>query len=275
MMGKMTTSKKLLMSMIISIVMTLVALSTVTFAWLALNKETHSDGMKLKVESSPNMIIGKTTSEVTSVTSPSESNYVTTFTDAAAAKKPAQHSSELEDGNWKHSTGLRYVTNTDNISTTTGVEKAGSLTYATASTSDFYVDFTVYIASTSAEIANQDLVATLTGSITSGNSGADTLAAASIDFYLGSVSESNYKGTLNTVGRDAITNNASATKTSVTILSNGTIPLNTSYLTIIMRVYIDGGLLKTSSPKAAYINANSIDTSDITLNVTFTASNHA
>lgn len=272
MMGKMTASKKLLMSMIITIVMTLVALSTVTFAWLALNKETQSDGMKLKVESSPNMIIGKTTSEVTSVTSPSESNYVTTFTDAAAAKKPAQHSSELEGGNWKHSTGLRYVTNTENISTTTGLEKTGSLTYATASTDTFYVDFTVYIASTSAAITNQDLVATISGSI-AGGAGTDTLAAASIDFYLGSVAKDNYKGTLNVAGKDALVNNGSALATSVTILSNGTIPLNTSYLTIVMRVYIDGGLLKTAGQ--AYINANTIDTSDITLNVTFNASDHA
>jgi len=277
---QMDSRKKYRRTLIMSIIpmaFTLLLLGTATFAWLAYNKQTTSNGMHVRVEATPNMIINESASAITAVTSPTDSDFSVTFSAAAAAKKPAQHDpadTANKAGDWTYSSGLKYVTNTDNVGVASGLAKTGTLSFATASTTAYYVDFTVYIASTGAALTGQDVVATLTGSIAgSGANKADTLAASSIDFYLGSVAKANYKGTLNQAGLDALTNDHSTTNTSVTILSNGDVPLNSSgYLTVVMRCYIDGGLLKTASQ--AYINTATVDMNDITLNVAFTASDH-
>ena len=276
-MKKCFTTKKFLITSVIPILCTLLALAAASFAWLSSNKDTDADGMKIKVEVMPNMIINDDSSAITAVTAPTASDFVVTFSDPAAAKKPAQHDpadTANKAGDWTYSSGLKYVTDPGNVGVSTGLAKNGSLSFAVANTTDYYVDYTVYIASAGAEMTGQDLVATLTGSIDGdGANKADTLAASSIDFYLGSVAKANYLGTLNQAGKDALTNDASTTMTSVTILSNGTIPVNTSsYITVVMRCYIDGGLLKAAGQ--AYINSEKVDLNDVTLNVSFSASNH-
>ncbi len=276
-MKKMINPRKFLITSVIPILCTLLALAAASFAWLSSNKQNDADGMQMKVQVTPNMIINDDSTAIQAVTAPTQDDFTVTFTDAAAAKQPAQHdAADTADKatDWTYSSGLKYVTDPDNVDVSTGLEKSGSLSFALANTDDFYVDYTVYIASTGAEMTAQDLTATLSGSIDGdGANKADTLAASSIDFYLGSVAKANYLGTLNQAGKDALTNDASTAKTFVTVLENGTIPLNTSsYITVVMRCYIDGGLLKAANQ--AYINSEKVDLSDVTLNVTFTASNH-
>jgi len=255
-----------------------ILLMTVTMAWLAMNKENSSNGMNVSVSVTPNMIITKGSESIASITAPTESNFSVTFTDTVTSKKPATHDSTYGT----YPAGLKYVADATKVDPSTGLAKSGetlSVTgvVATSASSEYYVDFEVHIASTAEEMTAMDLTAALTPTATIGGSDAnkqDTLDAASIDFYLGSVSSANYKGTLNVAGLDNAANNASTTKTSVTLFTNDTIPLNTtSHIVVIMRCYVDGALLKSAGQ--AYINSNKVVTDEISLNVTFTATEYS
>ena len=262
-MKKMMKSKKTMLASFAMLLSTLVVLTTATFAWLSMNRQTNSNGMKLKTEISANLIIDDVISELQAVVAPTEANFSHTFSAAAQSLEPATH-----DSGGSYASNLKYVTNAEIISASTGLERTGTLSYANATT-DNYVDFIVYIASAGKQMTGQNLVATISSSSIAG-SGAnkqDTLDATSIDFYVNDT----YVGTLNVAGLDASVNNHSTAKTSVALLSSGTIPLNSSgYITVKMRCYVDGALLKSAGQ--AYINSEKVDTSDITLNVTFTAS---
>lgn len=262
-----------------SLFLSVFVLITASFAWLSMNKETNSNGMQLKVEVTPNLIINSSFEAITAVTGPTESDFSVTFNDAATSIKPATHDGDADANSWAYSTGLKYVTDTNNVSVTTGLAKSGVLSYAEA-TSGFYVDYVVYIASTGSELTGQDLVAELSPAATIAGSGAnrqDTLDATSIDFYVGTASRENYIGTLNVKGYDASVNNHSTAKTSLTLVDNGTIPYNQAtsgpqYIKITMRCYVDGALLKDATH--TFITSEKVDANDITLNVTFTASDN-
>ena len=267
-MKKIVKSKGMMVSSIISLLLSLVVLATVSLAWLSMNKETESNGMQLKVEVTPNLIIDSDTSSLQSVDGAVESNFSVDLTAAAASLKPATH----DDGS---ANGLVYVVNPSAVDVSSGLVKSGSvLTYSSA-TSSHYVDFTVYIASAGAEMPGQDLVAELKPQATIAGSSAtkqDTLDATSVDFYVQTYGGSlTYKGTLNVAGLDAEENDYTTTETAVTLVSNQIIPKNKDgYITVVMRCYFDGALLKSSGH--AYINSALIDTNEVTLNVTFTAS---
>ena len=260
-MSKIVKSKGVIISSIISLFLSLIVLATVSMAWLSMNKQTDSEGMKLKVEVTPNLVISTSSSALQALVGPTEADFSVSFVDSSAtAVKPATHSSTS-------SSGLIYVTNPSEVSPTTGVEKSGAtLNTAPVTSSGYYVDYVVYIASTGKAMdgaTTQDLTATLdpAASIVSGSSGIDTLKATSIDFYVDDV----YKGTLNFAGTPS---------TSLKLVDGQLIPLNTDrYLTITMRCYVDGALEKTTGH--AYINAATVDTSEITLNVRFVATDHS
>ena len=268
-MKKIVKSKGMMVSSIISLMLSLVVLATVSMAWLSMNKETESNGMKLKVEVTPNLIIDSNVLSLQSVDGAVESNFSVDLTAAAEELKPATH----DNGS---ASGLVYVVNPTAVDVSSGLVKSGSvLTYSSAVASQHYVDFTVYIASAGAEMTGQNLVAELRPTATIAGSSAtkqDTLDATSIDFYVllpgGSLT---YIDTLNVEGLDASANNYTTTETEVTLVSNNTIPKNKDgYITVVMRCYFDGALLKSAGH--AYINSALIDTNDVTLNVTFTAS---
>lgn len=250
---------------IFMLIITVAALVTASFAWMSMNTQTQTEGMQLNVDVSPNLIINSSSSALQSVDNPSASDFSVTFNNAAAAIMPATHSSGS-------ATGLVCVTNTSNVNANTGLAREGSLTFGEAGT-DHYVDYTVYIASSGKAMSGMDLNAVLSppaSILGSGASKQDTLDASSIDFYLGSVSQQNFKGTLNVKGYDASLNNHSTLKNSVALLSNGAIPFNQSgYLTIIMRCYVDGALLKDATH--AFINSENVVTDAITMNVFFSA----
>ena len=266
-MKKLMNSKSVMITSIISLCLSIIVLAAASMAWLSMNKETKSDGMQLKVNVTPNLIIDDSSSDIIAVTSPSESNFSVSFTDSGAvAKEPATH-------NGSSATQLSYVTNADSVSPTTGLVKSGAtLTMSDATAARHYVDFTVYIACTETEMASQNLKATLTPAasiVSSSASKEDTLKAASIDFIV----NGSYIGTLNVAEFDASANDYTTEKTEV-LLYTGNIPHNQAtegakYITVIMRCYIDGALLKSAGQ--AFINTATVDTGDITLNVTFTA----
>ena len=267
-----------------SLILSIFVLVTASFAWLSMNKETNSNGMQLKVEVTPNLIIdgdkngesaGAGATRLSAVVGPAQSNFAITFNQDAIAIRPSTHSSNYTD----HPNGLKYVVNMEDVDISTGV--ASSAVFSSAvnvespTTKKYFVDYTVYIASTGSAMTSQDLVATLDpaasidGTVGTNN---DTLKATSIDFYYSSVSESNYKGTLNVAGYNASANDQSAF-TSVKLLDNGSIPLNTtSHITIIMRCYFDGALLKSAGQ--AFINTATVDANNVTINVKFSASDH-
>ena len=274
-MSKILTSKKMIISSVISLILSLALLGTASYAWLSMNKETTSNGMQLKVEVTPNLIIDDDSAALQDVDRPVDANFRVDFTNAATTLRPATHDTDYTT----YSTGLKYVTNPSEVSVTTGLAKSSGLTFANAAngTYKYYVDYTIYIASTGAAMAGQDLTATLNPAAVIANSSAtaqDTLKATSIDFYLGSVASGNYKGTHNVDGYDNAENNYTTAKTTVTLVPNDSIPLNTDgYLTVVMRCYVDGALLKSAGQ--AFINAATVATDDITVNVTFAAVDHA
>ena len=154
-MKKLMQSKKMLISSIVSLCLSIFMLGTASFAWLSMNKETNSNGVQLKVEVTPNLIIDDDSAQLQAVTNPTETNFSHTFSDEAVAKKPATH-----DWTVGTTTGLKYVNNPHNVSTSSGLAKTGTLTFAPVESTDYYVDFTVYIASTGAAMAGMDLTAT-------------------------------------------------------------------------------------------------------------------
>ena len=272
-MRKFSARQKLLLSSILSICLCVVVLGVATFAWLSSNKETTSNGMQLKVDVSPNLIIDDAVADLQAVVGPTSDNFSVTFSNTATALTPTTHDSTYAT----YASGLKYITNANIVDPETGLPSEGSLAFANAGATGYYVDFTVYIASTSKAMDNMDLAVSLTPAASIGGDGAnkaDTLAAASIDFYVGSVAQANYKGTLNVAGFDAAANDFTTEKTSVELVSNSSIPLNTSsYITVIMRCYVDGALLKSAGQ--AYINTAKVDLNDITLNATFVATDHS
>ncbi len=275
----------------LALVLSLGALFATTLAWFSMNKEVDSDSMKLKVDVMPNLVIELSSSaladideleaqrnsayyrvDIAEYEGITDSSGVVINSAAIKALVPTTHSSSGING-------LVYVTNPEVVGRTTGLATGSSaLTYASAVNSSagaypqYYIDRTVYIATTKSDLAVTSVNATLTGEIDSVDPNAvDTLNAASIDFYVstdGTLGE--YKGTLNVAGLDAEVNDCSTAKTSVALMDAGTVPHNTEgYLKIVMRCYIDGELLKSSG--VAYINSAMFDISIITLNVKIAA----
>ncbi len=283
-------NKKMLISSIGSMIVAIIMMTAASFAWFSMNKETASNGMQLKVEASPNLIIDDTATGddgIINVSGPSDANISVTFSSSAIALKLATHDGAVGGANWTYSTGLKSVTNLNDVSIANGTATtpvyAGAVN-STSPTKNFYIDFPVYIASTGTELDIASLTAefgecTIGGSTTAN----DTLKAASIDFYAGNgditASSSTYKGTINVAGLTYSSNaegtyNASATTTSVTLQTGGSVPYNQAatgvkYITVIMRCYFDGALSKQSGK--TFITSASVDVSDVVLSVKFTA----
>jgi len=142
--------------------------------------------------------------------------------------------------------------------------------YVSGAEKEYYVDYTVKLASTDKTMSATRLYATMSSDDTDSH---DYQNAASVDFYLDSVAEANYKGTLNLAGK-SYTNSGSAV-TEVDLMTGSaqtpiTIPLNTSgSITVVMRFYFDGGLEKTSGQ--AYVYSEGLSTDDFTMKVHFAA----
>ena len=260
-----------------------------TFAWFAANQTVYAKNMQVKSSTPASLVIGEKFNQVGKAQE-------IVFSDPTTVKSlaPATHDST-------YGTGLKVVTNGDLIDPETGlvkteevtdgegnksVQPVGTLTYANASADTNYVDYVCYIASAGDAIAATD-AKKLSVTIQQTNSAAngETISACSVDFYVKTVTggegvttntdapaASEFKGTLNVAGLDAVTNDGATQKTSVDLIpttANMTIPTESgaSAIKVLMRVYFDGALLKSAGQ--AYVYTNSIDVTTVKLNATF------
>lgn len=262
--------RKQLMAAIAMVVVAAVALSSSTYAWFASNSTVSATNMQVTATTSGSLVI--TNSQLPVETTGTIT--VASSDDGPTALIPTTHNLTLAS-----TTGLVYNTNPGQVSASTGLQEniINELTFEEATNgpgNPYYVDYTVYIASSGQELANQDITIELTNEIDN-----SLMGATSVDFYAKTVTETgsvpvnsdNFKGTLNLAGKDASANDMSD-KTSQKI-TNITIPKSGTgeAIAVTMRVYIDGALKETES--STYVkNIKVSDISNKTLGVSFTAS---
>lgn len=272
--------KRQLLAAIAMVLVAALALGSSTYAWFAANKTVTAQGMQVSATSSSSLVIAMASDAKTAGVG---DKTIATFTGNAAELIPTTH--DLDVGT---TTGLKYNTNPEAVSVTTGFlsDDAGTgvvLTFAdpatdTTSSNIYYSDYVVCIAASGAAMTNQDLTAKLDDAVTAAKY---TMNATSIDFYVqttttadasATISADTYKGTLN-VAKTGIGSSG-----SVKLLSAGDIPKNqqtSSFLQVTMRVYVDGALVdqsKSSSKQTAYVANDSVDIAAQNLTVNFEAS---
>lgn len=258
-----------------------------------MNRTVTATGMKVKAQADKSLVIADYTTTAGATTKVGVgTDTVVTFTGDAVVLLPATHyvqgntypkSATSGDNLTTVTTGLTYVTNGIDVNASTGYAQATkTLYYADAvnsETSKYYVDYKVCIASSGGELTGQTLTAQIItpDSSTISTLTKPTLKATSIDFYYSSdASIGIYAGTLNVAGLDYSANDGTA-KTQLDLFNSntagGTIPANrstTTYLTITMRIYVDGNLKQPSSTNA-FVNSDQVDLNELTLGVSFTA----
>lgn len=253
------TKKKIISSIAtLSLTFCVLVCSAISYAWFSSNRDVDTDGMKMQVDATPNLIIAD---DVTDIVKPDYLERLVVCGSDVTKLAPATHDSAYT------STNLKYVTNEDQVDIFTGYKKDGGndLSYAAAENSDdgtkYYIEKEVYIASNKQALTDTDLVCFISGAqkdsveITDG-----TLMSASVDFYLKDGDTLTFKGTSNV--KD---------KSEVTLLEEGSIiPLNTeSYITVVMRFYFDGALEKSAGQ--AYVNTATLDLSMLSVDIHFRA----
>lgn len=240
------------LGLILSVVILICA--TTSFAWFSKNREVSGTGMRVTAAVSPNLIISRTADALPTLNI-ADNPFSITWDEADGR-------SEMEAATRAAATGsaLKYITNPEVIAIHSGLEKDGkTATYETVPTSDtspFYVDYTVYIASHA--VAMEDII--LTARLAAPAEGTpDTHLAMTVDFYIGSVSDTNYRGTAHLAEAE--------TATPVVLREKGTIPCadDNTPICVVMRCYFDGALQKTSS--AAYVSTYSVKTDNLSLGV--------
>lgn len=266
-----------LVCVFLMMILTLGSLVSSTMAWLSINKSIASDGMKMNIEVSPNLVISDTKANLQAATNDNADDRTSTATNTSGdyvTVSWAASASDLECATHvsTSTTGLKYNTTPETVSRSTGL---GTITLADAVNDDstFYVDYTVYVGSLDTTMAISHLYATMstTAELT------DAYKSASVDFYLGSVSSSNYKGTLNLAqknGKDSSGTSLGETAANqkIDITGSTTVPVNTgnSPIVIVMRCYFDGALLKDST--TAYVRSKGLSTTaNFSFEVNFTA----
>ena len=146
-----------------------------------------------------------------------------------------------------------------------GTEELNFAAVPTDGEGTYFVDFTVYIASTEKPLEVSSLDVTIV-SPASLDSDLNYLNAASIDLYLNEISNEGYCGTISVANKNTVDLFAG---------QGGEIPLNTStsgYITVIMRCYFDGALTyMDGTTERAYINSYNVKTNGINLGVKFSA----
>ena len=161
--------KKVLISTIGSLLLSIFMLVSASLAWMSMNRETTSNGMQLQVEDSPSLIISNSTTEIVkpSITKiNTNSPFAVTFGTNNNSYKPATHDSTYDT----YPAGLKFVTNPGDVDVTTGLEKADATLTVTGvvpnvnptsnpSTQTYYIDFLIYVASFAKPMENAKLKA--------------------------------------------------------------------------------------------------------------------
>lgn len=265
--------KTQLLAAIAMVLVASIALGSSTYAWFASNRAVTATDMKVTATTTGSLVISQGALPAATTTTISVS-----AGDTSATKLiPATH-----DLNTATTTGLVYNTNSGNVSANTGLVETGkdALAFAEAvnggTDKTYYKDYVVYIAANGDKIEGQDITAKINiTAITNKLPG-----ATSIDFYVEkktdvttpAISSTTYGGTLNVAGLDAVTNDATTTKTEAKICTNVEIPKagDNAAIAVLMRVYIDGAL-KNSTTTTFVKNISVAEIQDTTLGVEFSA----
>lgn len=268
--------KSQLMAAIAMVVVAAVALSSSTYAWFASNTKVTATGMKVNAKTAAGLVIDN----VDPINGATATHGITTTAATTATNFDLYPVTHKFSESIETTSGLLYNSDAGNINGTTGIVDEGTLALAAAvndNTRSYYVDYTVYISAEGEKLDSQDLSVSFDpASIAAATSNVGK--ATSIDFYLNGTT--NYKGTLNMAGLDANTNDGSSEVTSVQLLSNETIPAynattDPNFLTVTMRVYIDGDLRKNGDSTKCYINNAEIsDLEGTEFTVAFTTVTH-
>ncbi len=250
------------MPTVIFLVVITVLSSMATYAWFAMNKAVEEETFGMSVKVTPNLIITKDesgieglTAEYTEIKEPFPGGLFT----------PASHYA-TEEGTRVSLGGLYCLSSDVGVDRTTGSpeKNADQLAENEEGGKTYFVDYVIYVAATDATIENVDLSVALLPITDTLYSTSDCRYAASVDVYLGSYTEANFKGTLNLAGLDALTNTGTVEKTSlrITDLPQHKIPQNTDgYLKVCMRCYFDGGLCYYDSDgeqRRCFVNSEDI-----------------
>lgn len=269
--------KTQLLAAIAMVLVASIALGSSTYAWFASNNKVTATNMQVTATTSESLVItndglpSATTGTITVASSDT----------TATALIPTTH-----DSTWAtYATGLKYNTNPNIVSASTGLAEAGEgeLTFAgaenTGGGATYYKDYIVYIAASGGEMTHQDI----TVKIDTPTVLATLPGATSVDFYSKNVTatgaltpaDETFKGTLNLAGLDPTTNNGTATKTELKI-SDVTIPKagSSSAIAVMMRVYVDGALKKNDNTTFVK-NISVAEVAGQTVGVSFTATPHA
>lgn len=241
-------TKKLFIA-VLTLGLALIASVGSTYAWFSMNKTVTASGMKVKAVAEGSIVITSTSSLPATGTKATDYN----FADSSAT---ALYASTHDADYATYSTGLKHVSNAENVNPETGVAKnsTASLSYEVATNGDkvYYKDYSIYLAGDGQEFTGQDITVTLSGSFATA---ANTInKAIAVDFYgvanavaAATCISANYLGTLNVAGtKNNGTTNGTTASTSF-VISNITIPAtgsNKAYA-ITMRVYFDGALIET------------------------------
>lgn len=262
------------------IFITAVAFAYITSAWFASNHNNSGEGMSVLVTTSKNLVISATATDIMSTAMEQTNPTTVVFNDDAIKMKPARHFLASETSYTLVSstdTGLIYNTNPSKVDLSNGFEAGETaLTFEAVPVYQdgqkrFYVDYTVYIASTIEAMDVSALNVEISAEHPGLSATPDYIQAASVDFYVGSVATANYRGTLNVVGKEF--ENTGTARTSIDLTGSATsytIPHNTEgYITVVMRFYFDGGLEK--SEDQAYVYTEGLTTADFDMTVSFSA----
>jgi hypothetical protein len=230
-------------------------------AWLAHSDSVAADDMSVSVRTTPNIIIGKSEAELLGETL----HFSVSFEeDGVSNMIAATHDDTAAD------TYLKHLVSHYAVDHETGNAKDGtSLDFEPVplvSDKVYFVDYTVYISSTSDSLGVSSLAARIVMP-TSIDDDHPYFNAASIDFYVGEVSSEGYRGTTSVA--DSL---KGGDRSSVELLpGGGTVPIaSDGNIKVIMRCYFDGAL-QDAGTGHAYVNSNTVKTDGIDISVSFTA----
>lgn len=273
--------RKQLLAAVAMVLVAAVALGSSTYAWFAANRTVSATGMQATATTSSSLVISDKPNVGTETIQP--------FTSNTTKLAPSSHNfSRFTNPTGSNTSNLVYNTNPEKVSAQRGyaISSSSALTFGfatngtTTGSTQYYIDYPVYIASAGSSLAGQDLYVKITNQA---DTTLKTLNATSIDFYAEQLTDSTktsvdlakYVGTLNIAGLDAETNDTTTTKTSLKLCTNWDIPVNGQatqsgdWIMITMRVYIDGDLMQakqldTLVPATGTYQSNTTYYTDVT-----------
>ena len=227
-----------------------------SLAWFADNDRGDANGMSVSANVSPNLIIAKSADALLS----ENLSFKVDFEESAVSNMVAVTRDPDIEGTY-----LKFLKSPYAIDNRTGLAKGDAVLefdpVPTTDNAQYFIDYTVYIASAYGELHVSSLEASI---VIPDHVELAHFNAASVDIYVESVDADGYRGTTSVAG---------APQATVDLFggNGGEVPLNTEgSITVIMRCYFDGALVDPDSGNA-YINSYSVTSEGVVLGIAFTA----